>query len=298
VNEGYTYAETIDSRGAGRLVADYLSARYRHSTMAQWLEHIEAGRVLLDDAAADPGDVLVLHQTLVWKRPPWEEPDAPLDVAVLWRDAGALVVHKPAGLPTLPGGGFLEHTLLHQVRATAPGCSPMHRLGRWTSGAVLFAGEPAARTALSQQFAARTVHKRYRALVSGSPAEQTLSIDTPIGPIPYAPLGTLHAATPSGRPSSSRVEVVQRRDGACLCDVTIATGRPHQIRIHLASVGHPLVGDPLYAAGGRPGPGCTALPGDPGYLLHAAEIGFAHPQSGDRVTVHAPPPAALALTSR
>jgi len=111
--------------------------------------------------------------------------------------------------------------------------------------------------------------------------------------VPYPPLGTLHAASPEGRPSSSAVTVLERRTGSFLCDVTIATGRPHQIRIHLAAVGHPLLGDPLYEIGGQPRPGGTALPGDPGYSLHAAEIAFEHPETGRRVVVVAPLPEVL-----
>jgi 23S rRNA pseudouridine1911/1915/1917 synthase len=87
--------------------------------------------------------------------------------------------------------------------------------------------------------------------------------------------------------------VVEQRDEAFLCDIRIATGRPHQIRIHLAAAGHPLVGDPLYPAGGVPKPECRALPGDPGYLLHAAELTFRHPVTERQVTLECRPPTAL-----
>ncbi len=86
--------------------------------------------------------------------------------------------------------------------------------------------------------------------------------------------------------------MLERRPGSFLCDVTIATGRPHQIRIHLAAAGHPLVGDPLYGIGGLP-TDSEALPGDGGYHLHSAELGFVHPSRGDRVTVLAPLPLEL-----
>ena len=87
--------------------------------------------------------------------------------------------------------------------------------------------------------------------------------------------------------------MLERREGCFLCDVRIASGRPHQIRIHLAAAGHPLVGDPLYARGGVPAAGCTALPGDPGYLLHAAELRVTHPRTGRELEVACAPPPAL-----
>ncbi len=293
MNDGYIYRELIDRRAAGQELHRYLSARYLHSSPAQWTEHLLAGRVLLDGVAAAAGAVLSLGQKLEYHRPAWEEPDAPLDLPVLHEGDGVIVVGKPSGLPTLPGGGFLQHTLLHQLRLLHPDASPMHRLGRWTSGAVLCSRNSAAGADIAAQFAARAVDKRYRALASGRPEQDAFSIDVPIGPVPYPPLGTLHAALMDGKRASSSVTVLEHRAGAFLCDVRIATGRPHQIRIHLAAVGHPLVGDPLYVGGGQPREGGTALPGDPGYLLHAAEIGFSSPGSRLRIVVQAPPPEAL-----
>jgi 23S rRNA pseudouridine1911/1915/1917 synthase len=174
-----------------------------------------------------------------------------------------------------------------------PDAAPLHRLGRWTSGLVLCARTRQARAALIGQWATHRVSKRYRALADGVPAWDERVIDTPIGPVPHAVLGTIHAAAPDGKPSLSRVEMLERRTDAFLCDVHIATGRPHQIRIHLAAAGHPLVGDPLYRNGGRPEPGTRALPGDPGYHLHAAELRFPHPRGGREVTIACEPPPLL-----
>ena len=288
------HQEVIGARGEGRRVDAYLADRYRHTALDGWREHIAAGRVRLDDAETAPDAVLRPGQRLAWHRPPWEEPEAPLALDVLYTSPGVLVVAKPAGLPTLPGGGFLQHTLLHQVRQLDPAASPLHRLGRWTSGAVVCGLTRPASAAITAQFVARTVHKRYRALAAGVASESTFAVATPIGPVPYPPLGTVHAADPAGRPARSSVTVVEQRGDQFLCDVVIATGRPHQIRIHLAAAGHPLVGDPLYVVGGGPAAGCVAVPGDPGYLLHAAEIRFDDPTGRGPVTVLAPVPAALA----
>ena len=295
MNDGFVYREVIGPRGVGREVVNYLSGRYRHSSVAQWREHLAAGRVIIAGTPAAEGDRLRVGDQLEWHRPAWTEPAAPLELPVLYAERGMLVVDKPSGLPTMPGGGFLQNTLLHQLRLSYPDASPMHRLGRWTSGAVVCSLNSVAGASLAAQFAARDVGKRYRALASGTIVGNRRVIDVAIGPVPYPPLGTLHAADDGGRASSSTVTVLERRSDSTLCDVVIATGRPHQIRIHLAWAGHPLVGDPLYAVGGLPAEGGTALPGDPGYHLHAAEIAFAHAE-GDAVVVKSPVPPILGVS--
>jgi 23S rRNA pseudouridine1911/1915/1917 synthase len=293
LNRGHDYRERIGAEAAERPLLDWLVERYPHSSRETWRQRILRGRVLLDARPAPPERLLRAGQCLTWRRPPWREPEAPRSFAVLYEDEDLLAVAKPAGLPTLPGAGFLQTTLLHRVRRVAPDATPLHRLGRFTSGVVLFARGREARARLSRLWSSSAVSKRYRALASGRPAEPRFEIDTPIGPVPHPLLGTVHAACPDGRPARSHVEVVEQRDDGFLCDVRIETGRPHQIRIHLAAAGHPLVGDPLYASEGLPAPGCHALPGEPGYRLHASELGFPHPRSGEPIRVECAPPLEL-----
>jgi 23S rRNA pseudouridine1911/1915/1917 synthase len=293
MNEGFDYRQCLGPDAEGRNLLDYLCGRYPHSSAEEWRGRIESRLVLLDDRPADGAGQLRAGQRLTWRRPPWVEPEAPTAFAALYEDEVLLAAAKPAGLPTLPGAGFLQNTLLHLVRRGAPEASPLHRLGRWTSGIVLFARTRQSRADLSRQWAAREIGKRYRALASGKPAQDNFTISVPIGPMPHPTLGTVYAAAPAGKPAQSRVTVLERRSGAFLCDVSIATGRPHQIRIHLASTGHALAGDPLYAAGGGIIPGTQAVPGDPGYLLHAAELRFRHPQDEREVIISCPPPAPL-----
>lgn len=292
-NEGCAYREQLGPEAEGEGLLTYLCRRYNHSSPSDWLDRIRAGDVRIDGAVAAPDARLRRGQRLLWNRPPWDEPEAELAFAILYEDDDVLAVSKPAGLPTLPGAHFLQSTLLRRVQLMAPAATAVHRLGRWTSGVSLFAKSAVARTALSHQLRSRQIEKRYRALASGTPSWDTLVVDRPIGRAPHPLLGSVYAATADGKPSESRIEVLERRESSFLCDVRIATGRPHQIRIHLAACGHPLAGDPLYVAGGVPHAGTRALPGDPGYKLHAAEAAFRHPRTGELTRVTSPPPVAL-----
>jgi len=295
LNEGCEYREQLGVDADARTLLDYLGRRYNHSSSAEWESRIRSGQVLIDSRPARPDTLLRSGSLLVWHRPPWIEPDAPRSFTVLYEDDDLLAVAKPAGLPTLPGANFLQATLLHLVQAYAPDATPLHRLGRWTSGIVVCAKNRNARTNLVHQWSIKEVGKRYRALASGNPVQDEMTITTPIGPVPHALLGSVHAASPSGKPSLSKVIVLERRADSFLADVRIATGRPHQIRIHLAAIGHPLVGDPLYVAGGIPAPDTHALPGDPGYHLHAAELSFRHPRTGSDVVIACEPPQELQI---
>jgi 23S rRNA pseudouridine1911/1915/1917 synthase len=273
-------------------VLDWLCERYRHSDRATWGARLAAGELSLDDATAAAGDRLRPGQRLAWRRPPWQEPEVPLGFAVLHHDAHLLAVAKPRGLPCLPNGGFLEHTLLHEVRRRFPAAVPLHRLGRGTSGLVLFALSARAQRRVADDWRSGRVEKVYLALVVGRPAREVFTIEQPIGPVPHPRLGTVHAAASGGRPALSHVRVLGPRAGGTLVAVTIPTGRPHQIRIHLAAAGHPLAGERLYVAGGgvRDQP---ALPGEGGYWLHAWRLSLAHPRSAARVELECAPPPAL-----
>lgn len=206
-----------------------------------------------------------------------------------------MAVAKPCGLPTTPGGGFLEHTLLMLVKKSYPEAAPIHRLGRGTSGIVLFARTVRARSVLCRALRQNRITKIYRALAGGIPARDSFSIDAAIGPVPHPKLGTINAACPEGRSALSRVSVLERRADTSLLEVRIETGRPHQIRIHLAAAGYPLRGDPLYTFGGGIDEQKTALPGDLGYLLHAERICLHHPVAGTLVEIWCCPPPELRL---
>jgi 23S rRNA pseudouridine1911/1915/1917 synthase len=305
VNTGFEYRAIVGRLDAGRTLIDHLALRFRHSSRDEWRERIACGRVLIDGCAAAATAILSAGQTVAWRRPPWEEPAAPLAWALLYRDSDLLAAAKPAGLPTLAGGGFLAGTLGALVRRLHPEAAPVHRLDRGASGIVLFARSARARARLAHAFRHGEVEKEYRALVHGEAPAAPFAITAPIGRVSHPVLGSIHAAAAesdadprAGRAARSEVQVVERRGASTLLAVRPVTGRPHQIRIHLAAAGLPLVGEPLYLPGGAPRPDAVAA-GACGYLLHALRVEFDHPVHGGRVQVEcAPPPALRRLSVR
>lgn len=320
LNQGWCYQEQVPTKAAGMTVGDYYSQNYRHSQPTEWHNRILTGQVLLNQCPTTPHTILQAGQWLSYHRPPWQEPEVPLDFAILYEDEDLWVISKPAGLPVLPGGGFLQHTLLWQLQQRYPPSAsqetpiPIHRLGRGTSGVMLLARSTLARSQLSQQMRQHTqaammlslraddaqvgLVKIYRALVGAGEIPEQFTCKVPIGKIAHPQLGYLYAASDRGKPAHSSVQVLQRRMDATLLEVTIATGRPHQIRIHLAAAGFPLLGDPLYPVGGipkttMPTETTIAVPGDCGYFLHAHQLHFDHPRTGERLAITSPPPLEL-----
>lgn len=290
MNQGFSYSTRIENKGNS--VLEELSTRFTHSTHATWQKRLQNGEIELDGRLIYDNEQLKAGQILVWHRPPWQEEEVPLDFKVLYEDTELLAIAKPSGLPTMPAGGFLEHTLLMQVRKNWPKASPLHRLGRGTSGIVLFALHTPARRALAHDWRKQDVIKKYRALASGLCLQNHLDIQTPIGPVPHTRLGHVYAANPKGKYARSLAQVLERRQESTLFEIQIETGRPHQIRIHLASMGFPLVGDPLYRSDGLI---TEALPSDLGYWLHAHSLRFFHPVQKCWQTIIATPPDKLVM---
>src|SRR3954468_21068842 len=144
LNRGYAYTTTISSKYHGRTLLSHLASLYPHSALQAWQQKLNDGEVTVNGVTATGSESLTSGQTLVWNRPPWIEPDSPQYFEVLFDDPHLLAVNKPSGLPTLPGGGFMENTLLRLVQKQTPDASPVHRLGRATTGIVLFAKTPQA----------------------------------------------------------------------------------------------------------------------------------------------------------
>lgn len=330
-NRGHAYRDRVAPGDAGQRLSTFYALRYAHSSAAVWQQRLAAGEICRNGQQLQADVTLAAGDALIWHRPPWHEPAVPVLPGPLFDDGDLLVFDKPSGLPVLPAGGFLEHTVLAQLQARWPDARPVHRLGRFTSGLLVCARSHASRAALSAQLRESTAQHRlhksstsvttlvsscrktYRALlqppVPGSPLLElalgdALSLTTPIGRCPHGRLGMVWAATTfavgnstctsTALPASSALRLLERGERAWMVEVTIATGRPHQIRIHAAAAGAPLLGDPLYGPGGVALD--QALPGDGGYHLHAHRLRLACPDGG-LLELEAPLPEVLGAAS-
>jgi 23S rRNA pseudouridine1911/1915/1917 synthase len=283
LNRGYAFSSIIGGKHQGQTLLSHLARHYPHSTPEAWQQRLNNGEVTLNGVIATGSESVLPGQTLVWNRPPWIEPAAPRHFEVLFEDPYLLAVDKPGGLPTLPGAGFMENTLLRLVQKHTPNANPVHRLGRGTSGIVLFAKTPQAASGLSASWNTPKTQKIYRALAQNVAQHDAYEIVTPIGLVPHPRLGRVWAADPNGKPAKSLANVIARTPGTTSFEVSLHSGRPHQVRIHLASIGHPLVGDPLYGSTGQPLENLPGLPGDGGYFLHAQFLRFPHPITGEQI---------------
>ncbi len=288
LNQGYRFRSVVASESDNQSLVNYLAEHFSHSSQETWQQRLDQGEVYLNGVPAFGEERLRSGQVVDWNRPGWMEKGAPCHFEVIYRDQELLAVTKPSGLPTLPGAGYFENTLLHLVRKIAPEARPLHRLGRATSGIVLFALNKDVTRELQRSWPLIT--KEYLALAAGIAACDRYDIRTPIGPVDHPRLGKVHAASDSGKSARSVASVVERTKEATLFRVELFSGRPHQIRIHMASIGHPLVGDPLYAMGGVPKRDQPGLPGDGGYFLHANKMVLHHPVSGSLLELVAPEP--------
>ena len=321
LNEGWIYRDRIDASAAGVRVTAFYASRYRHSPPAAWERRLEAGEIESNGQPLRQDALLAAGDRLAWHRPPWREDAVPALPQPLLDDGDLLVLNKPSGLPVLPAGGWLEHTVLRLLERRHAGDPdglprPVHRLGRFTSGLLVCARRPDSRAWLSALLRESTgasgdggragtpsagrCRKLYRALTAPLPSRLSLApgeavgISTPIGRRAHPLLGRLWCAAapddPQALPALSTLTLLESRPEGALVEVAIASGRPHQIRIHTAALGVPLLGDPLYLPGGLARG--EALPGEGGYHLHAHRLSLPLPH-GRELRLEAPPPPPL-----
>jgi len=267
---------------------------------------VEEGRVLVDGEPVRVGRSTLRTGTILTVHRP---ADAPSGVAaepsvrftVVHADEAVAVVDKPAGLVVHPGAGHAEGTLVGGLLARFPDldglvragvCAPdrpgiVHRLDKGTSGLLVVGRTAEAYRALVGQLATRTMARRYLALVSGTVAEDRGEVVAPIGRSTRTP--TKMAVSATGKPARTAYTVVERRRGdtpTTLLEVSLQSGRTHQIRVHMAAIGHPVVGDARYGTPDR-------LLGAGRFFLHAFRLSFDHPVSGARLEFSAAPPPDL-----
>jgi 23S rRNA pseudouridine1911/1915/1917 synthase len=268
---------------------------------------VDEGRVEVDGiVVTSRRTVLRVGQRLQVERTPATGPgpleaDPSVCFAVVHEDAEVIVVDKPAGLVVHPGAGHREGTLVHGLLARFPdlgGLSAVgeasrpgivHRLDRGTSGLLVVARTADSYHSLVSQLRERRVSRRYQALAFGTVEGEAGVIEAPIGRSRTSP--TRMAVSGRGKEARTRYQVVRRFDRPAettLLEVTLDTGRTHQIRVHLSSIGHPVVGDPVYGRGRRLEGSSLTRP-----FLHAAQLSFDHPSTGQRLSFESPLPEDL-----
>lgn len=251
----------------------------------RWSHRLRAGEVLRVATRVNP------------------EPEVEVAYRILCRDDWILAVDKGPGAPVHPVRSFRTRTVLTRLRADLgePGLKPAHRLDRETSGVLVFARNGPALTALMSQFESGRVSKTYLAVVRGNPAFDRKTLDLPLERDPDFPV-RCRMRPGAGRPAVTEFAVVRRRADRALVSATPRTGRQHQIRVHLAALGHPLLGDKLYQEDGKPYLAMIrdALDtetierlGHHRQALHAERLELAHPRTGGKLCIQADLPGDL-----
>ena len=287
----------VDAESAGQRLDNYLMRLLKGVPKTHIYRVIRSGEVRVNKGRAS-ADTRVAEGDQIRVPPmrlaaPSAVPPAPArEFPVLLEDEHLLAISKPAGVAVHGGSGVSFGVIeqLRQSRPTARFLELVHRLDKETSGILLLAKKRSALTALQDQFRSRDTHKVYAALVFGAwPASLKvidLALHKTLDIAGERQVRVVPAEHADGRRSISLVRVVRQWPGLSLLDVSIKTGRTHQIRVHLAHSGHPIVGDPKYGDFARN----KAFARERGFarmFLHARELGFDHPASGERITLRA-----------
>jgi 23S rRNA pseudouridine1911/1915/1917 synthase len=294
---------TVAAADAGTRLDRWLADRVPGLSRARLQALIDDGRVRVDGRPRKASHRVGAGECVDVEIPPPApetlEPE-PIALAVVFEDAHVLVVDKPVGMVVHPGAGHATGTLAAAVLAHAPGTAGVggprrpgvvHRLDKDTSGLLVLAKTAAAYEALTAQLAERTVTRRYRAIVHGRVAAPSGVVDRPIGRHPHDRVRMAVLPRGRGKRAVTRYAVLERFSHFTDLDVRLETGRTHQIRVHLASLGHPVVGDRVY--GGRAARAPLPVPME-GLALHAAELAFVHPVTQERMAFASPLPARMA----
>ncbi len=296
---------------AGKPLLDYLSGRFRYQTSDQWKDLILQGKVTVNSQKAQPQLILKkgdkVAYAVVLKEPPVDK-----NIRVLHEEEDFLVADKPGQLPSHADGNYIKNTFIYLINQTLKekgftGTAHLvHRLDRETSGLMVVAKTPAAHLKLLQQFEKSTVKKEYLAVVRGKVSQEHFELSGALGKDTESAISirqkVVPADTPFAKSASTYFEKMKDLKEGALLKCVPKTGRTNQIRVHLASLGHPLVGDKLYGrtdkeflefvhhvkAGGDPS--YEGRFETPRHLLHAAKLTFDHPETGQRVTFEAPTP--------
>ena len=285
---------------AGKRLDQLIHERLPQFSRSRIQEWIRGGRVRVNGAGRRASYVIRRDDSIEVEpaqAPPLRATPEEIPLRILYEDADLVAIDKPAGMVVHAGAGVQSGTvvnaLLHRFASLSTAGGPLrpgivHRLDRFTSGVLLAAKNDFAHQALAAQFARRQGEKVYVALVHGSAKADHGRIERPIARDPVRRV-RMTARLSQGRAAQTEYRVLRRFPGFTLLDVRIGTGRTHQIRVHLSTLGHPVVGDTVYGAPAR----VAGRPPLGRYFLHARRIRFRQPSSGEEITVEAPLPPEL-----
>src|SRR5438876_10908522 len=300
-----TCTELVVSEDDAKLRLDqFLAKRLPEYSRSRLQQLIRTGFVRLNEQTTRPRQIVRSGDKINLIEPPLEKIETlpePIPVNVLFEDNDLIVINKPAGLTVHPGAGQREHTLVNALLSHCRTLSGIggkerpgivHRLDKETSGCLVVAKNDIAHRELSKQFAARTLEKIYLALVAGKLRKAAGIIDEKIGRHPVH-RQRMSVASSRGRPAKTEYRVLRSRAMASLIECRLHSGRTHQIRVHLHHLGHPVLGDKVYAQ--------RFARNFPRQMLHAWKLGFYHPRTGEWKNFEAPLPddfaAAMKMTT-
>jgi 23S rRNA pseudouridine1911/1915/1917 synthase len=303
------FTETVAPSEAGARLDVWLGARLPDLSRTRIKALVEAGDVLVEARRAKAAHRLKAGERVEARVPPLppEEltPEA-IPLRIVFEDEHVLVVDKPAGMVTHPGAGQYAGTLAAAALAHAPGMAGVggprrpgivHRLDKGTSGLIVLAKTAAAYAALTAALARRSVTRRYVCLVHGVVAPPSGVIDRPIGRDERSRVRMAVAREGRGKRAVTRFRVLERFEDVTYLECRLETGRTHQIRVHLASLGHPILGDTTYGKRGEARMTdpvlATLILARGGVALHAAGLAFVHPATGERLDLVSPLPDRL-----
>lgn len=290
---------------AGLRLDRFIQARIPRLSRTRANAIVRACAYRADGTRRRPAERVRAGEVVILVRPSFEEPVVPTEFGVIYEDEAMLVIDKPAGLPVHPSASYHKNTLTYLLRERYPEATPhlAHRLDRETSGVLVCAKTLDDERALKGQFERRETHKAYLAIARGQIDADEGEIDLPIGR-PDEGLHILMEISDDGSPATTRFEVVGRAPAHTLVALFPRTGRQHQLRVHLAAIGHPIVADKLYGPEGSAPfleyvdegcmtPALVARLGHERQALHAHRLTLRHPRSPELLTLEAPFPEDL-----
>ena len=297
INEQQSIELIVDSDAEPRLDA-WLSLQLPDFSRSRWQKLISLGHIQIAHRVCSDkkyklkaGDRVRVH---IPEPQPLDLIPEAISLDVLYEDEQLLIVNKPAGMVVHPSAGHSTGTLVHALLAHCPLSSIggvqrpgiVHRLDKDTTGAIVIAKTDFAHQHLQQQLQAKTARREYLGIVYGTPKVESGTIDLPVGRHPVDRLrNTILPIEQGGKSAVTHWQIEERLRSFSLIKFRLETGRTHQIRIHAAKMGHPIVGDPVYGSGRSIGVNL------PGQALHAWHLQLIHPETGDLVSVTAPIPS-------